>query len=49
MNFNKNELFTTISDTVGTMDSKQLRQLAVGSYLEVRDSFMELGPTHRAS
>ena len=33
-----NELFKVVSDAVSNMDSNQLRNLAVGAYLEVRET-----------
>ena len=33
-----NELFKMVSDAVSNMDSNQLRNLAVGTYLEVRET-----------
>ena len=33
-----NELFKVISDVVSNMGSNQLRNLAVGTYLEVRET-----------
>ena len=34
-----NELFKVVSDAVSNMDSNQLRNLAVGTYLEVRKTW----------
>lgn len=34
----RNELFKIISDAVSNMDSNQLRNLAVGTYLEIRET-----------
>lgn len=35
----RNELFKAVSDVVSNMDSNQLRNLAVGTYLEVRETW----------
>ena len=36
-----NELFRVVSEAVSSMDSEQLRNLAVGTYLELRESLYE--------
>lgn len=38
----QNELFRVVSEAVSNMDSEQLRNLAVGTYLEVRESWQEV-------
>lgn len=37
-----NELFRVVSEAVFSMDAEQLRNLAVGTYLELRESFYEV-------